>query len=222
MFKYSKSMNILKIIFRKIFPSRQARRVAPWHLINGDKTLRLNYDLSADSVVFDIGAFEGSWASDIFAIYLCQIYAFEPVKQYSEALTKKFAKNPKIKIYPFGLSGKNYQTEIAVAAESSSIFKTSSNTESIRLVDITQFINDQGLKHIDLMKINIEGGEYDLLDRLISSELINSIDNLQIQFHDFVPDAELKVQKLREQLAKTHQLTYQYDFVWENWSKAKL
>lgn len=215
-------MNILKTIFHKIFPSRQSRRVAPWHLINGDKTLRLNYDLSADSIVFDIGAFEGSWSSDIFSMYTCQIYAFEPVKQFYEALIKKFAKNSKIKIYPFGLSGKSYQAEISVAAESSSVFKAGFVKESIRLVDIAQFINDQGISHIDLMKINIEGAEYDLLDRLIDANLISSIDNLQIQFHDFVPDAELKVKKLREQLAKTHQLTYQYDFVWENWSKTKL
>ena len=26
-----------------------------------------------------------------------------------------------------------------------------------------------------------------------------------------------RMEKIQKELAKTHQLTYQYDFVWENW-----
>jgi len=32
-----------------------------------------------------------------------------------------------------------------------------------------------------------------------------------------VPDAKARVQNIRRQLERTHRLTYQYDFVWENW-----
>ena len=39
---------------------------------------------------------------------------------------------------------------------------------------------------IDLLKINIEGGEYEVLENLIENDLIKNIDNIQIQFHDFV------------------------------------
>ena len=68
------------------------------------------------------------------------------------------------------------------------------------------------------MKINIEGGEYDLLEALLSGDAIKLIKNIQVQFHDFlINDAKEKMTKLQEKLALTHDLTYQYEFVWENW-----
>ncbi|ARS38473.1 hypothetical protein CA265_01750 [Sphingobacteriaceae bacterium GW460-11-11-14-LB5] len=44
-----------------------------------------------------------------------------------------------------------------------------------------------------------------------------NIINLQIQFHDFVPDAGNKMYELRTLLSKTHHPTYLCDFIWENW-----
>lgn len=41
-------------------------------------------------------------------------------------------------------------------------------------------------KYIDdigLMKINIEGGEYELLERMIELGIINKVKDIQIQFH---------------------------------------
>ena len=67
------------------------------------------------------------------------------------------------------------------------------------------------------MKINIEGAEYDLLEHLIDTGLISNIHNIQVQFHDFVSNAEQRMIMLQKELEKTHGLTYQYPFVWENW-----
>jgi len=72
---------------------------------------------------------------------------------------------------------------------------------------------------VHFMKINIEGGEYDLLEHLLESGFISSITNIQVQFHDFVPNAEVQMNKIQHELSKTHSLTYQYPFVWENWQK---
>ena len=73
------------------------------------------------------------------------------------------------------------------------------------------------IERIDLMKINIEGGEYDLLEHLIKTGWIDKIINIQVQFHDFVENAEARMLAIQNDLAKTHELTYQYKFVWENW-----
>ena len=67
------------------------------------------------------------------------------------------------------------------------------------------------------MKINIEGGEYELLEYLLDTGLATQIINYQVQFHDFVPDAEARMTAIRERLSQTHTLTYQYEFVWGNW-----
>jgi hypothetical protein len=55
------------------------------------------------------------------------------------------------------------------------------------------------------------------LEHLIETEWIKKIKNIQIQFHDFVPHAEKHMKAIQEQLKKTHFLTYQYPWVWENW-----
>ena len=44
----------------------QAIRIRPWVAAKGDQSLRLDYDLGRDSVVFDLGGYEGNWANDIF------------------------------------------------------------------------------------------------------------------------------------------------------------
>ena len=46
-----------------------------------------------------------------------------------------------------------------------------------------------------LMKINIEGGEYDLLEELLDENMIKQIVNLQVQFHDFVERSDERMKK---------------------------
>src|SRR5438309_2140987 len=74
-----------------------------WLAARGDQTLRLDYDLSPNSVVLDVGGFEGQWASDIFGMYLCNVHVFEPVREHFESISRRFQRNKSIHIYPFGL-----------------------------------------------------------------------------------------------------------------------
>ena len=197
--------------------SLQAMRVKPWFRDNGDKTHRLNYDLNADSIVFDLGGYEGEWAGDIFCMYGCTVYIFEPYETYFENIKSKFLHNKKISVFQFGLSKNSQTSKLAIANNSSSIFKESEKSIDIKLVSANEFFNQHPINIIDLMKINIEGGEYDLLEHLIKTGDIKKIKNIQVQFHDFVPDAESRMKAIQGNLVETHELTYQYEFVWENW-----
>lgn len=191
-----------------------------WIKDKGSETLRLDYDeLDEHSIVFDIGGYKGQWSSDIFSEYLCQIYIFEPIREYASAIKKRFKKNSKIHVYFFGLSDKNKKTGIAVEEDSSSIYKKGQKSAEIEIVNIVEFLKSNNIQHIDLMKINIEGVEYDLLDTLIQSGFIRNIRNIQVQFHDFVENAESRMKKVQSELSKTHKLTYQYLFVFENWKR---
>ena len=82
----------------------QASRVKPWFAVEGDKTLRLNYDLNFSSVIFDLGGYKGEWSDLIYNKYESHIYIFEPVKLLYEALENKYNNNPKIHIFNYGLS----------------------------------------------------------------------------------------------------------------------
>ena len=197
--------------------SLQAIRFKTWFSNNGDKTHRLNYDLNEDSIVFDLGGYEGEWAGNIFCMYGASIYIFEPHEPYFKNIKNKFLHNKKIQIFQIGLSKTIQTRKLAIADNSSSIFMDSENSVDIKLVSANIFFNEYQIRIIDLMKINIEGGEYDLLEHLIETGDVEKIKNIQVQFHDFVPDAENRMKSIQADLCRTHELTYQYEFVWENW-----
>ncbi len=197
--------------------SPRQKRVIPWFQIQGDKSLRLDYDLNTNSIVFDIGGYEGKWAANIFSKYCCFIHIFEPVIEFASRIENKFSRNKKVTVYKFGLSNENKTSKISVDKNSSSFYESGNTIINARLVRAIDFIRKNRIGKIDLMKINIEGGEYDLLEHLIDSGFIKNITNVQVQFHDFIPNAKKRMESIQKMLKKTHRLTYQYIFVWENW-----
>ena len=68
------------------------------------------------------------------------------------------------------------------------------------------------------MMMNIEGGEYDLIEHIIQQNLISNIRNLQIQFHRIDSDSPARYKNIVEQLSLTHTQIWNYQFVWESWS----
>lgn len=137
-------------------------------------------------------------------------------------IEERFKDNKKIHAFQYGLSGKDEEIEMSVMADgSSSVRLDSCVMEKVSLRDASESIARLGVTHIDLMKINIEGGEYHVLPNLISSGMVKNITDIQIQFHDFFDDAKEQREKIREELSKTHELTYDYYFVWENWRLKK-
>jgi FkbM family methyltransferase len=196
---------------------RQERVVDVWFREKGDKTLRLNYELDPSSLVLDLGGYEGQWSSDIFSMYQCSIQIFEPVEEFASEIEARFSRQKKITIHKFGLSAETREARVNVDRDATSIFKSGSKSGEIRLVKASDFFERQQISYVDLMKINIEGGEYELLEHLLDCGLTTRIENIQVQFHDFVPNAEKRMNKIQYRLGKTHTLTYQYPFVWENW-----
>ena len=201
-----------------IFGDQFEHEMILWNHANGDQTYRLNYPLTPDSVVFDCGGYKGDWTQLIDDLYGSTIYIFEPVGEFYLHIRDRFINRNNIKIFNYGLHSETASMEIARQENASSMFIDSKLKEHIELMDVVSFVNTHKINKIDLMKINIEGGEFDLLDRIIESGLIHNIQSLQIQFHQFVPGAIQRRKSIRENLAMTHRLTYDYEFVWENWS----
>lgn len=209
---------IIKKIYKKFIPkSSFEKTVAKFKEDNKKNNLMLNYDLDENSLVFDVGGYKGQGASDLFSMYLSTIYIFEPRTEYAESIEKRFKKNNKIKVFNFGLSNKKSDDYIYINDDGSTLFLENKQKEKIKLESISDFIKNNNIKKIDLLKLNIEGGEYEVLDDLINSDLFKIIKNIQVQFHNFFPDAKKKMLDIHKELRKTHQSTYQYEFVMENW-----
>jgi len=198
-------------------PVNVTQHYQAWFEANGDKTFRVEYDLNENSIVFDLGGYEGQWSSDIHARYCCNIYIFEPVTSFADSIKLRFARNSKIHVFAFGLSGLNTTVKLCMGNDATSQYKDNGTHLDVVLVKASDFFAQQAIKAIDLMKVNIEGGEYELLEHLLDSGFVVNIRDIQIQFHDFVPEAERRMKCIQERLSETHYLTYSYPFVWENW-----
>jgi FkbM family methyltransferase len=189
-----------------------------WRHADGDGMLRLDYDLGRDSIVVDVGGYRGQWASDIVAMYGCRVHVFEPVAQLAAAIERRFQRQPLVTLHPVGLAAEDGVATMWLAGDASSHERNGGqDVAQAPLWGVERVFADLGA--VDLMKVNIEGGEYDLLAKLIDTGLIGRVRDLQVQFHDFVPDAQRRMERLRERLAATHEPTFQYDFVWENWRR---
>ena len=204
---------------RKIIRDPFFLSVAQWVAIDGDNTLAIDYPLTEESVVFDVGGYKGEWSQKIFELYNCNIHIFEPVLQYYMEIVSKFESISKIKVHNFGLLDKSMGTRMALLDTKSSIYLSGEEYVDIDLRDISSFVQDWSIEKIDLIKISIEGGEYSLLRRMIDEHIVEKCLDILIQFHTFVPNANVLREEIREALGITHLSTFCYPLVWENWRK---
>tara|TARA_B110000046_G_C12950521_1_gene379923 strand:+ start:338 stop:997 length:660 start_codon:yes stop_codon:yes gene_type:complete len=196
----------------------QYKRCKPWFEIKGDQTLRLNYPLNKESIVFDLGGYKGEFAKDIYDKYQPVVHVFEPVPSFYNIIKNTFVNNDKVNVYNYGLAGKDTKMKISTSEDGSSVYISSSDYQIILLKSIIDFIKINKINHVDLIKINIEGGEYEVLETLLNNNMISIFKNIQVQFHDFiVENAKERMNAIQKKIALTHELTYQYEFVWENW-----
>lgn len=177
----------------------------------------ISYPLTADSTVLDIGGCRGTWAKSIADKYDPYIFIFEPIREFYETCLFRFKDNPKVKIFNYGVSDTNGRVILSKNGVHTSEFKPLSDQEEVEVRDVTEILP---FNKVDLMSLNVEGGEYKILQRLITSGKIQNIEHLQIQFHDFFPEAKAERDKLRAELGKTHKEKFCFPFIWESWKRA--
>ena len=225
MFKFLKTTIywIRKFILHYVLKDKFHIEVDRFLKIDGDNTIRLEYpDLNTESIVFDVGGFRGDFAEKIYQKFQCYVYIFEPHPLFYRELVDKFSEYEKVKVFNFGLSSCEGNFAISDSVDGSSFDNPnikSKNVITCSVKNIVAVIRELSITQIDLMKINIEGGEYELLNALASANLLKTCVNYQIQFHNFIKESKSKRDHLHLELAKTHKLDWNYEFVWENWSQ---
>lgn len=180
---------------------------------------RYNYPLlNKGSVVLDCGAYQGNFSLEMARKYECQIIGFEPVRQFFEFATEACKGIPQITLYNHGVGGATRDVMFDVRNDSSSRFTDGQDRpqEKVAIIDIVKLFDIVLRKGatVDLLKLNIEGMEWEVIDRLCQSGAIERVLNLQVQFHH-VKGYELA--DARELLMKTHHMTYNKDWVFEGW-----
>ncbi|MBB4839779.1 MULTISPECIES: FkbM family methyltransferase [Sphingomonas] len=198
-------------------PLLEAKR---WFRDKGDTTLRLDYPLDEDSIVVDLGGYIGQWALDIHERYGSTVHVFEPVPSLHATCVERFSGKPKLHAHRYGLSDKDGTFAITDDGDASSFVSLEKSDSHINceLRSAPAALDALGLDHIDLLKLNIEGGEFAVLPALIEAGWLPRIRFLQIQFHT-VGDYDAMRDAIRAKLAETHDEQWCYRFVWEGWER---
>ena len=180
-------------------------------------------DLDTTSIVLDVGAYIGDWSEQISQRYRCTIYAFEPNPNVFEKLRARLATHGRVQLFNYGLAGADAQASLALDGPGSSVFAENGTfgKVDVRLRDVVAVLDDCSIDRVDLCKVNIEGGEYDLFDRLIESDWISRMGSLSIQFHEWHPNAYRRRRAIRRAFHRTHEEVWNYPFVWELWRTRK-
>lgn len=182
---------------------------------------RLNYPgFTRDSLVLDIGGFEGNWSLWMSAKYGCEIHCFEPVPEFYANIAKRFAGHPKIHVHNYGIGGTNRTERWKWKGSMTGIRSLGDQIVEVEIRDVMGvLISPTFQRPIALMKINAEGSEFELLESLLGKQ--HDIFNIQIQWHSVVDDFAERRRKISEALSLTHELTWQdpnFDNGHENWA----
>lgn len=183
------------------------------------ESVRMQFDeIGPSSVIFDVGGFQGNWAADINERYGSHVHVFEPHPIFAQEIRNRFHDNAAITMHDFALGHDEGSLTLSDDGDASSSFQSATNVVTGRIESVTRFFANTDICRIDLIKINIEGGEYDLLPALIEGGIMPRIGILQVQFHLFSEDDIQRRDAIRAKLAETHTCDWNYDFVWEQWS----
>lgn len=177
-----------------------------WYKVDGDHTYRTNYDLNDNSVIVDIGARTGAWSDLVKG----QKFCFEPIVEYCNVLREKGYNT-----YRYAVSDTHGQGLLGEIDGEASLLQPQGNIQC-ELIPAESIFYIIGQETIDVMKINVEGAEYKILNNLIVNNVITKIKNIQVQFH-VLEDSEHLYNEIAQQLSKTHKLTWRFPFIWENW-----
>jgi FkbM family methyltransferase len=177
-------------------------------------------DLRSDSVVLDVGSYTGETVDRFLALYGCRIHAFEPHPGQVARLRERFANEATVTVHEVGLGGCDREMELVSAGPGSTLYPghaAGSGTSRVEIRDVVAMIDELGLERIDLLKLNIEGAEFDLLDRLLRAGRARQVRYLLVQFHEWHPHAYRRRLQIRRALRATHDEVWNFPWVWELW-----
>lgn len=175
---------MLRQAFLRMLPRRLKQRVKDSLtklLPRGDSfelsLSRLAPDLE---IVFDVGANVGDMTMSMCERFLgATVYAFEPCSTTFETLRARVEASPyrdRIRLHRLGFSDTNGTGLLHVTSHhgaNSLVDITSTyrvfnphvreeDTENVKLVRLDDFVGEAGIRHIDLMKVDVEGAEYEV------------------------------------------------------------
>jgi len=190
-----------------------------WHANPQNEQRLRSFSLPANAVVLDGGGYRGEFAKDVLsACPSASLAIFEPEGMAASRLAMQFGGDSRVRVSEAALWKEDATLILegkGLAASVNPSANLPENGTPVRAVDIAVVLEELGA--VSLVKLNVEGAEYAILERMISSGTVNAVDQLLIQFHR-VPAAAARYRKVSELLSRTHELSWRWPWTWEMWT----
>ena len=164
------------------------------YCLKSDYKIFEKFMLDKESLFIDLGANKGDVTLFIKDRFDCFTESYEPDKYTYKKLFERFKNSKKNKTFNLGISKKNFKEKIYyhkkfnlnnfIYSQSSSFVKNKPNIDInnfkiVKTLPVKKFLAKY--KHIDLLKIDIEGYEYEILDEIIKNK--NKITYVLCELH---------------------------------------
>ena len=141
-------------------------------------------------VLFDVGANIGEYSLDLLKIFgsEARIYAFEPAGSTFERLQSAVARHRSIHPYRMGLGAAEETLQLFSPGDGSKLASLHRRPagggviEEVRVTTVDSFCSDEGIDHIDLLKLDVEGHELAVLQGARGMIERDAIDFIQFEF----------------------------------------
>ncbi len=185
-----------------------------------DPEMLVSADLDERSTVVDAGAHVGEWAQQIGERYGCRILAFEPSPRTYDRAAKALREHNAV-LLPYALGAADSRADLVFDGPGSSLFQQRGRFGAVEVDvrDVAGVFEELQIEHLDLLKLNIEGGEYDVFDRLSETGWLPKTRLISVQFHEWHPNAYRRRRQIRNRLRRTHVEEWCYPWVWEFWRR---
>lgn len=188
----SKALRSRKVLIGRDF--YQNRQVKCSHLTFGNRYAAWTFcpdHLNEHSVIYSFGVGEDiSFDLKLMEQYHLNIHAFDPSPR-SIDWVKRQNFNKEFHFYPFGLAGEDGSILFSEPAEpgihslkmtdSSQGEKAGEKAHRLPVHRLPTIVKKLGHERIDILKMDIEGAEYEVIDDIISSQV--PISQVLIEFH---------------------------------------
>jgi len=183
-----------------IYPETESNCWAPfWEIYIRKAYEHDNIKVKKDDVVVDLGANIG-----LFSLYsimngASKVYSVEASNNTFKSLYEN-VKNFNIKPLNAAISeGETKTFYLSNTTGSSSMYKATNNVEIVNCITFEKFIQENNIEHINFLKIDIEGSEYEMFNKIDETYLRNNIDNIFLEYHVIenysINDIKSKLQK---------------------------
>ncbi len=178
------------------------------------------------SVVVDLGANVGDFTK-VAAGFADEVHAFEPEPSVFEILKADTAHLDNVHVYNAAVSaedgrarlyrGSDFKADRTSASFGSSLVEGHASLEGGDFVETEQVGIETLLKRIgrpvDILKVDIEGAEVPLLERLFQSPTIENVRQLYVETHEHVlPELAERTEALRKRARNIDSLTASFDW----------